>query len=134
MACRKHLKRLPRKDDDEVSFGRTHLFAIACKQETLLIFADIVPIQFFPMIVYETTLKLEKMPEEPEYQKIPEYFVPVDIKKVPAFEVTLTMPPLHCDRVHESKRIVTLETAPFRRLFSILVWWRPQRCVGSFCP
>lgn len=98
MACRKHLKRLPRKDDDEVlSVGRTHSFAMAaCKQELLLLFADIVPIQFFPMIVYETTLKLEKMPEEPEYQKIPEYFVPVDVKKVPEFEVTLTMPPLQC--------------------------------------
>jgi len=43
--------------------------------------------QFIPEIHFETVLKLEEMPPEPEYQRIPEYFLPPDLKKIPVFEV-----------------------------------------------
>ncbi len=43
--------------------------------------------QFVPEIHFETVLKLEKLPLEPEYQRSPEYFLPPDIKKIPVFEV-----------------------------------------------
>lgn len=100
MACRKHIKRLPKKDDDEVLFIWSHpkppvcrqTFVVSCQLCNLTAqnadrLADILPLQFVPLIVYETTMKLEKMPLEPEYQKIPEYFLPLEIKKVPVFEV-----------------------------------------------
>ena len=35
----------------------------------------------------EKILVLEKMPEEPKYQKIPTYFLPTDLNKIPEFEV-----------------------------------------------
>jgi len=43
--------------------------------------------QFWPDLRDEKDLVLDKMPDEPEYRKIPAYFLPPDIKKSPEFEV-----------------------------------------------
>lgn len=58
MTCRKHIKKLPTRDADE----------------------------FFPHLMDEKLLVLEPMPPEPAYQKIPEYQLPLDLKKTPEFE------------------------------------------------
>lgn len=46
-----------------------------------------IAMQFWPNLIDEKLLVLEKMPSEPKFLKIPEYRPPSDLKHTPAFQV-----------------------------------------------